>query len=90
VSELVSSMTEYWLSASSKGVIVPSGFSPIGLSNSSLEKEIKEREKKSIHQHHTHTPPPTQIHVLFKKKSLKTKVFSLKLSLCVTGKMKGA
>ena len=37
-------MTEYWLSASSKGVIVPSGFSPIGLSNSSLEKEIKERE----------------------------------------------
>lgn len=38
VSELVSSMTEYWLRASSKGVIVPSGFSPIGLSNSSLEK----------------------------------------------------
>lgn len=84
MSELVSSMTEYWLSASSKGVIVPSGFSPIGLSNSSLEEERKEREN-SIHQHHTHIPPPAHIHILLKRKVFKkkTKVFFLKFSLCV-------
>lgn len=83
-------MTEYWLSASSKGVIVPSGFSPIGLSNSSLEKEIKER-KKSIHQHHTHTPPSRPIHILLKRKVFKKQsIFPQALCVFVTGKMKGA
>lgn len=85
-------MTEYWLSASSKGVIVPSGFSPIGLSNSSLEEERKEREN-SIHQHRTHIPPPAHIHILLKRKVFKKKPkYFSSSSLCVfvTGKMKGA
>lgn len=79
-------MTEYWLSASSKGVIVPSGFSPIGLSSSSLEKEIKERKEKYSPASRTHPPHRPNSHPL---KSLNTEYVPQACCVFITGKTKG-